>query len=152
MTLHRMVAVTLLLLTSGFGAQAQGAAAPAAPVATPAAAPAASAPTAPASPAAPSVTGAAAWDRLKGNTITGLVGVQPFTEFFDAGGGVKYVDKDGISSGTWAVQGAKVCFDFPEDDDRSCSTFAVEGTTGSAMDDDSAVTKFTIEAGNSKGL
>lgn len=106
----------------------------------------------PSPPAPESVTGLAAWDRLKGNTITGKVSGQPFTEYFDQGGGVKYVDKDGLSTGTWAVQAGRVCFDFPEDDDRSCSAFTVTGTAGSALDDDGMTTRFQIEPGDSKGL
>lgn len=110
----------------------------------------------PAAAAAPpppdSVTGTAAWDRLKGNTITGKASGQTFSEFFDPAGGVRYVDKDGLSTGTWTLQSAKVCFDFPEDDDRSCSTFTIKGAAGFSVDDDGETMHFSIEPGNSKGL
>lgn len=104
------------------------------------------------SPQPDSVGGATAWERLKGNTITGKISGQPFSEYFDPAGGVRYVDKDGLSTGTWAVQNAKICFDFPDDDDRSCSTFTVKDKSGSAVDDDGETMHFTIEPGNSKGL
>ncbi len=136
--LDRALAVAAVTLAAAFSPVAAQTAVPSSP---------------PSSPApADSVTGAAAWERLKGNTITGKVGGQPFTEFFEGGGGVKYADKDGLSTGTWAVQGSKVCFDFPDDDDRSCSTFTVTGSSGSAVDDDGTTTRFDVETGNSKGL
>ena len=97
-------------------------------------------------------TGAAAWAALVGNTISGSSGAEAFTEFFEAGGGVKYVDKNGPSAGTWALQGAKVCFDFPDDDDRTCSAFEVTGSTGTAVDDDGTTARFDILTGNAKGL
>lgn len=142
------VAIIAVILAGGLGCAAgqtapAGSSVPAVPEAT----------TPPASPSTPeSVSGAAAWERLKGNTITGKIGGQPFSEFFDPAGGVRYVDKDGMSTGTWTVQSAKICFDFPDDDDRSCSTFTVKGSVGSSVDDDGEVMHFTIEPGNSKGL
>lgn len=144
-SLHR-IAIVAGLLAGGSGLAA-GQSAPAAPPTT--AAPEAT----PAPTSSPdTVSGAAAWERLKGNTITGKISGQPFSEFFDPAGGVRYVDKDGLSTGTWAVQNAKVCFDFPDDDDRSCSTFTVVGASGSSVDDDGETMHFTIEPGNSKGL
>lgn len=110
-------------------------------------------PAAPAETAAPAkLTGLAAWERLKGNTLDGKSAGQTVVEFFDPAGAVKYVDKDGPSTGTWAVQHDKVCFDFPEEDDRTCTTFAVTGDTGTAVDDDGETLKFTILPGNAKGL
>jgi hypothetical protein len=110
-------------------------------------------PAAQATPAAGTLTGLAAWNALVGNTITGKSVGDSFSEFFDPGGSVKYVDKNGASSGTWAVQGGKVCIDFPEDDDRSCPKFEVTGKTGTYVDDDGgAVIHFEILPGNSKGL
>ena len=116
------------------------------------AAPAAPSATAAPAPTSGPLTGLAAWERLKGNTIDGKAAGQGFSEYFDPAGGVKYVDKDGPSAGTWAVQNGKVCFDFPEDDDRSCSVFEVNGATGTAKDDDGTVVRFDILAGNAKGL
>lgn len=117
------------------------------------AAPAPPSATAPGDAAAPAkLTGLAAWERLKGNTVDGKSAGQTVVEFFDAGGGVKYVDKDGLSTGTWAVQKDKVCFDFPDEDDRTCTTFEVTGSSGTAVDDDGETLKFTILPGNAKGL
>ncbi len=123
------------------------------PAATPPPAPAAPSTAAPLAPAPPEkLVGLVAWERLKGNTIEGRTSGDPFAEYFEAGGGVRYVDKDGLSTGTWSVQKNKVCFDFPEDDDRSCSTFEVTGDAGFSTDDDGSVVRFKIVPGNSKGL
>ncbi|WP_131116196.1 hypothetical protein [Lichenihabitans psoromatis] len=139
-------------LTSSALAQAD-APAVAAPTATPAAPAAAPAPAAAAAPsAAEKLTGLAAWKALVGNTISGRSGDEMFSQYFDAGGKVRYVDQNGLSTGTWAVQGERVCFDFPEDDDHSCSAFEVTGSSGSAIDQDGAAIKFDITSGNSKGL
>lgn len=110
-------------------------------------------PAAPTDAATPAkLTGLAAWERLKGNTLDGKSAGQTVVEYFDAGGGVKYVDKDGPSTGTWAVQKDKICFDFPEEDDRTCTTFEVIGDSGTGVDDDGETLKFTILQGNAKGL
>ncbi|UDL95045.1 hypothetical protein LGH83_01925 [Lichenihabitans sp. PAMC28606] len=133
-------------LTSSALAQAD-APAVAAPTATTAAPSAATAPS-----AAEKLTGLSAWKALVGNTISGRSGDEMFSQYFDAGGKVRYVDQNGLSTGTWAVQGERVCFDFPEDDDHSCSAFEVTGSSGSAIDQDGAAIKFDITSGNSKGL
>ncbi len=108
--------------------------------------------TPPSSGAAAPVTGAAAWARLLGNTIVGRVAGDSFAEYFDPGGSVRYVDKDGVSTGTWAVKGDRVCFAFPEEDERSCDGFEVAGTIGTSTDDDGTAVHFDIQPGNSKGL
>ena len=97
-------------------------------------------------------TGMAAWDALKGNTITGRSAGETYSEYFDPAGTVRTVDADGLSTGTWAVQNNKVCFDFPDDDEHSCTAFEVTGTSGTATDDDGGVLRFDILPGNSKGL
>lgn len=109
-------------------------------------------PAAPADTAPATLTGLAAWERLKGNTVDGKAAGQTVVEFFDPSGSVKYVDKDGLSTGTWAVQKDKVCFDFPDEDDRTCTTFEVTGSSGTAVDDDGETLKFSILPGNAKGL
>lgn len=103
-------------------------------------------------PAGAALSGAAAWEALKGNTILGKVAGEDFSDYFDPGGAVRHVDGNGQSAGTWAVQGDKVCLDFPEDDERSCLAFEVTGSTGTAVDDDGTPLRFTVEPGNSKGL
>ena len=103
-------------------------------------------------PAGVALSGAAAWEAIKGNTILGKVAGEDFSDYFDPGGAVRHVDGNGQSAGTWAVQGDKVCLDFPEDDERSCLSFEVTGATGTAVDDAGTPLRITVEPGNTKGL
>ncbi len=137
-----LAAVSALLVMAVAPAWAETGAAPPVPTAPP-----------PASAATPEKqTGAAAWAAIVGNTIEGKVAGQDFSDYFDKGGGVRHVDQNGLSSGTWTLQGDKVCLDYPDDDERSCMSFEVAGTSGTALDDDGNRIRFTIEPGNSKGL
>ncbi len=104
-------------------------------------------------PATPGkLSGAAAWAVLVGNTISGKIAGEDFSDYFDPGGAVRHVDGNGLSAGTWSLQGDKVCLDFPDDDERSCLTLEVEGSAGTALDDDGTPIRFAVETGNSKGL
>ena len=80
-------------------------------------------------------TGLAPGSALVGNTIDGQVGRrQSFAEYFDAGAAPSNTStRTALSTGTWAVTGNKVCFDFPDDDDRSCPNFEVTGNSRDAM-------------------
>lgn len=98
------------------------------------------------------LSGAAAWAAIVGNTIDGRVAGREFSDYFDREGAVRHIDGNGSSAGTWALQGDRVCLDFPDDDERNCLTFEVTGTTGSALDDDGDPIRFTVVPGNSKGL
>ena len=95
--------------------------------------------------------GTAAWKALVGNTITGKTSTGTFSEYFDPAGAVRYVDQDGLSAGTWSVQGDRVCVEFPDDDERSCSIFAVTGSEGTSEEDGNTI-RFDVLPGNAKGL
>ncbi len=110
----------------------------------------AAADTAPPAPA--TLSGAAAWAAIKGNTVAGKAAGEDFSDYFDPGGAVRHVDGNGLSAGTWALQGDKVCLDFPDDDERTCLFFEVTGAAGTAVGDDGTPMRFTVEPGNSKGL
>ena len=107
----------------------------------------------PETPAAPSrMTGPAAWKTLVGNTIVASSKGGSYTEFFASDGTVKHVDSDGLSKGKWALQGDKVCFDYPEEDDRSCVSLEVTGTKGVFVDEDGTKDLFDVMPGNAKNL
>lgn len=110
--------------------------------------------TVPASPAAPApkLTGAAAWQLLVGNTVVAQSHDGGYTEFFAPDGVVKHLDRDGKATGTWTLQGDKVCFDFPDEDDRSCVQVEVTGQKGAFVDEDKARDTFDVLPGNAKGL
>ena len=75
-----------------------------------------------------------------------------YTEFYASDGTVKHLDRDGKATGKWSLEGDKVCFEFPEEDDRSCVTVQVEGTKGAFVDEDAAKDSFDIMPGNAKNL
>ena len=96
--------------------------------------------------------GAAAWKALVGNTIVTTSKSGAYTEFYGPDGAVLHVDSDGKSKGTWTLQGEKVCFDFPDEDDHSCVTMQVTGATGVFTDTDGSKDVFDILPGNAKNL
>ncbi len=104
-----------------------------------------------ATPAA-KLTGAAAWQQLVGNTVVAEARAGGYTEFYAADGAVVHLDKDGKAKGRWTLQGDKVCFDFPEEDDRSCVSVELEGSKGAFVDEDATRDTFTLLAGNAKAL
>ena len=115
-------------------------------------APAADAP-APAASATPGkLTGAAAWQLLVGNTAVAQSHDGGYTEFFAPDGVVKHLDRDGKATGKWTLQGEKVCFDFADEDDRSCVQVEVTGQKGAFIDEDKARDTFDVLTGNAKGL
>lgn len=133
------------LLVFGHSPKAQSAPDQPAPPALPA--PATSAPA-----AAARMTGAAAWQLLVGNTAVANSRTGDYTEFFLPDGTVKHLDRDGKAAGKWTLEGQKVCFDFPEEDDRSCVQVEVEGAKGAFIDEDASRDTFEILTGNAKNL
>lgn len=96
--------------------------------------------------------GAAAWQSIVGNTIVTTSKTGAYTEFFEAGGAVRHVDGEGKASGKWALQGDKVCFDYPDEDDHTCVTLQVTGSKGIFIDEDGGKDLFDILPGNAKNL
>ncbi len=129
---------------------------PAAPASPPAAAaaPAPSPPAAAQAPAAPRrLTGAAAWNALIGNTISGKNDDgEPYFEFYLANGTVKQLDDDDTATGKWALRGDRICFEYPDDDEESCYKLVVEGNIATFTDDDDAGKRYEILKGNAKRL
>jgi hypothetical protein len=97
--------------------------------------------------------GAAAWQKLVGNTavVTTKSG-SSYTEFYDADGNLRRMDADGATKGQWAQDGDKVCFDYPDDDDRICLHVTTEGSSGIFTDPDGVTDTFQILPGNAKAL
>ena len=104
------------------------------------------------SPSAARLTGAAAWQQLVGNTVVAQARGGGYTEYYAADGGVIHLDKDGRAKGRWALEGDKVCFDFPEEDDRSCVSVEIEGNKGAFVDEDAERDVFELLPGNAKAL
>jgi hypothetical protein len=134
------------------GAPAAVAAVPAAPAVSAAPAPRPAGP-APAPAAVGRLTGAAAWNALIGNSITGKSEEgDPLTEFYLPNGTVKQLIDDEISTGKWALRGQEICFEYPEDDDETCYKLVVDGNIATFTDEDGAGRRYTVEKGNPKKL
>ena len=103
-------------------------------------------------PSAGVQTGPAAWQKLIGNTIVVEGRAANYTEFFTTDGAVKHLDRDGKATGKWTLQAEKICFDYPDEDDKSCVNVEVEGSKGAFVDEDGARDVFDILPGNAKGL
>lgn len=96
--------------------------------------------------------GAAAWQALVGNTAVARSRAGGYTEFYGPDGAVTHLDKDGKTRGKWSLDGQKVCFDFPEEDDRSCVLVEIDGDKGAFVDEDASRDTFQVLPGNAKGL
>ena len=107
---------------------------------------------APDSAVATKAKGLAAWQRLTGNTAVAESRAGGYTEFYAPDGVVKHLDRDGRSTGKWSLQGEKVCFDFPEEDDRSCVDVEIDGQKGVFIDEDATKDTFDLLPGNAKNL
>lgn len=96
--------------------------------------------------------GAAAWQKLVGNTVVATTKAGSYTEFYEPGGAIRRVDADGTTKGQWSQDGDKVCFDYPDDDDHACLGVSVQGSGGSFTDADGTADTFQILPGNAKNL
>ena len=116
------------------------------------AAPAAVAPAA--APAAQGkLKGAAAWNALLGNTVSGKDSDgDPLFELYSADGRLKQLDDDTITSGKWALRGEKVCILYSGSKDESCYDVEVFGDSATFTDEDGDGARYKILKGNPKGL
>ena len=96
--------------------------------------------------------GAAAWQKLVGNTAVVTTKGGSYTEFYEPSGDLRRVDADGATKGQWVQDGEQVCFDYPDDDDHVCLRVTVQGSSGSFTDPDGTADTFQILPGNAKTL
>ena len=99
------------------------------------------------------LTGTAAWDALRGNTINGSTPDGAYIEYFSRGRnrGACRSRRQG-HSGQWKLREPTVCFTYPDDDAEDCRTFEVAGTKGTFIDVDGSRYHFDIVAGNPNHL
>ena len=130
------------------------AAAAPAPAAPPAAA-ATPAPAAPAVAAAPApagkVTGLAAWTLLVGNSVSGKVDGEDYTDFYMENGTVKTLHGSTLSSGKWTFEDGRACFMYPKED-LDCYRVEVDGDVVNFTDKSGSGTRLLLEKGNPKKL
>ena len=124
--------------------------APPAAVATPA--PGAAPPAAAATPApAGKVTGLAAWTLLVGNSVSGKVDGEEYTDFYMENGTVKTLHGSTLSSGKWTFEDGRACFMYPKED-PDCYRVEVDGDVVNFTDKSGSGTRLMLEKGNPKKL
>ncbi len=97
------------------------------------------------------LTGAAAWDRIVGNTLTGTTPDGPYAEIFRADGSFTIVDNDGKGAGRWSLRDGRLCTQADEEEEE-CRSLSVLGQTGALTDEAGNRYAFEIVPGNPKGL
>ena len=97
------------------------------------------------------LTGAAAWARVVGNTVTGTTPDGSYSELFAADGGLTIVDSDGKAGGRWELKGDRICTRV-DDEEEECRSLEVQGAAGAFVDENGSRYAFTILPGNPKGL
>ena len=100
---------------------------------------------------AETLTGAAAWARIVGNTVAGTTPDGPYTEFFAADGSLRLADADGKAGGHWAMRDAMLCTKV-EDEDEECRSLEITGSAGAFTDAAGSRYAFEILPGNAKDL
>jgi len=133
--------VALLMSVGSCGASAQG---------VPRLAQAAPAPET--APSAQRLTGVAAWSQLVGNSITGQEDGKTLVEYYAPDGKTKSMLDNEISSGTWALVGETICFQYTDQNEMECYKLEVMGSTATFTDQNGTGSRYEILKGNPKGL
>ena len=94
------------------------------------------------------MTGAAAWAKLVGNTVTGKVGGADYTDYYLADGSVKSLEDSKLSTGKWTLEGLNVCFAPP----RRCYVIEVVGDVATFTPRTGEAYRVNILQGNAKNL
>ncbi|MGI3902589.1 MAG: hypothetical protein ACRYGP_32705 [Janthinobacterium lividum] len=97
------------------------------------------------------LTGAAAWERIVGNTVSGTTPDGPYAELLRADGSFTIVDNDGKGAGRWTLRDGKLCTQ-ADDEEEECRSLSVLGKDGTFIDEAGSRYAFEIVPGNPKGL
>ncbi len=97
------------------------------------------------------LTGATAWDRIVGNTVTGSTPDGPYAELFRPDGSFTIVDNDGKGAGHWTLRDGRLCTQV-DDEEEECRSFSILGQIGTFTDEAGNRYAFEIVPGNPKGL
>lgn len=106
-----------------------------------------------ADPGQPSLSGESAWVKVIENTIVGTTPDGPYTDYIEANGTVRHLDRDGAMRGRWERrEDGQICFRFPEDEDSDCRRVELQGQTGAFIDSDGTRYRFDVLPGNARNL
>jgi hypothetical protein len=139
----RLVIWSVLVLAASVCSYAQT------PVQTPA--------TTPADPPAASdkanLTGLAAWDKVVGNTLVGMVEGRAFVEYYGKDGVSKFRIDGKVSVGRWQIQDDQVCFEYPGDPKECFRLTLTDGVNVTWSDGKGLIdTRGTLSQGNPENL
>lgn len=101
---------------------------------------------------AAALSGAEAWSRIVGNTVSGRTPDGPYLELFNPDGSFTIVDGDGKAGGHWALREGRLCTQAESEDEEECRDVSVTGPAGAFTDAAGSRYPFEILAGNPKGL
>lgn len=104
-----------------------------------------------AAPPSGKMTGLAAWNKLIGNTVAGKVAGKDYAEFYRPDGTVKTMTDNELMTGTWSVEGEKVCFVYPQED-KACFTLELVGDDVTFTDEAGEGIRVKLLPGNPKNL
>jgi hypothetical protein len=99
------------------------------------------------------LTGLAAWEKVVGNSITGMVEGRSFTEYYAKDGTVKFRIDGKTSVGRWLVDGDGICFEYPGDP-RECFRLTLSDGKDVVWTDGKGVidNRGTLAEGNAENL
>ena len=102
--------------------------------------------------AAGKVSGLAAWSLLVGNSVSGKVDGEDYTDYYMENGTVKtLLHGNKLSTGKWTFEDGKACFLYP-DEDLDCYSVEVDGDIANFTDQSGVGTRLTIQKGNPRKL
>jgi len=99
----------------------------------------------------PKLSGAEAWNALVGNTLFAKIDGDEDYDFFAPDGEVRSLEGSDSSKGKWALEDAKVCFEYA-DAAKPCYLVEVSGDSAVLIDETGAGQRYKILKGNPKQL
>ena len=99
----------------------------------------------------PKLSGAQAWSALVGNTLFANIDGDEEYDFFAPDGQVHSLEGNDSSTGKWALEDPKVCFEYT-DTAKSCYSVEVTGDSAVLVDETGTGTRYKILQGNPKQL
>ena len=84
--------------------------------------------------------------------MTGTIGSAPYFAYYDPDGSVRMLVGSDKTAGKWAIDGDKLCEEYPDDEDETCYHLELDANGAVMTDEDGTVYKIEIIPGNPKQL